>query len=204
MKQIKRFVILFMSVCAAMASVADTYYWFGKPGDADTTFEGTTKVGAWTSDKTGYDGDTKTAATTYRFCREGLEFRKTWTRRSDGNGLDVAVSGITSAADYEVVTCVENANARPGAGIVSQTDEQTVVRNGNVIYEINAPPNSVHVTVENREGDWHDIMGGLPSQRHSGRIFEVYVSHGIKPNNAEFTYSVKCAPVKKGLILFLQ
>lgn len=162
------------------------------------------KASAWTSDKTGYDGDTKTAATTYRFCREGLEFCKTWTRRADGNGLDVAVGGITSATDYEVVTCVENANARPGAGIVSQTDEQTVVRNGNVIYEINAPPNSVHVTVENREGDWHDIMGGLPSQKHSGRIFEVYVSHGVKPNNAEFTYSVKCAPVKKGLILFLQ
>lgn len=70
-KQIKRFVVSFMSACAAMASVADTYYWFGKPGDADTTFEGTTKVGAWTSDKTGYDGDTKTAATTYRFCRDG-------------------------------------------------------------------------------------------------------------------------------------
>ena len=45
-KQIKRFVILFMSVCAAMASVADTYYWFGKPDAADTTFEGTTKVDA--------------------------------------------------------------------------------------------------------------------------------------------------------------
>ena len=173
----------------------------GKPinwNDGTLFSNGRYKASAWDA-TTAASADAAAQQVGYVFGREGLSFRKTWTRTE--RGIRVQVSGVTSATGYEVVTCVENANACRGAGIVSQTDDTTVVRNGGVIYTINAPPESVHVTVEDREGDWHDIMGGLPSQKYAGKVFEVYVSHGVNPTDASFTYTVSRVPANGTLVL---
>ena len=158
-------------------------------GDGASSYWGTTTIST--------SGNT----VTYDFSRNepggsgaNLSFRKSWS--FSANGVDVTVSGITRTSGLgTVVTCVENAKvAASGANLVSQDANKTVVRNGPVVYTINAPSSAVTVVIDetDRTGGWNDNMqaSNLGGTDATGRTLKILVDHGATPSNDGFTYSV--------------
>ena len=121
--------------------------------------------------------------------REGIRYRQRITFAPDG--ILAETTDISCTNDSRVATCVEAANAAPDAGVVSQTDTETRLRNGAIEYVVYAPKEAVEVFIGERTGDYHDFMAGLaPKTLHTGRIFEVTVNHGRMPKGASCRYRI--------------
>ena len=117
--------------------------------------------------------------------RAGLKARTRW-RFSDA-GVDVDVSGIASTNAHPVVTTVEQSIARPNASWCYE-DGGIVAVNGFIRYEL--PSNAV-VRIEERTGSWRDNMGALPCEPVKGRVFEIVIPHGIRPDGVGCSWRVR-------------
>lgn len=126
---------------------------------------------------------------TFGVAREGIRYRQRITFSPEG--ILCETTDISCTNDSRVATCIEAANAAPDAGIVSQTETETRLRNGAIEYVVYAPKDAVEVFVGERVGDYHDFMAGLPKGTlHTGRIFEVTVHHGRLPKGASCRYRI--------------
>jgi len=76
------------------------------------------------------------------------------------------------------------------AAVLSQTANETRLRNGTLEYIIYAPKESVEIFIGDRTGDFREFMRQMPSTVHKGRIFEVTVNHGIAPRHAICRYRI--------------
>ena len=117
--------------------------------------------------------------------RAGLKARTCW--RFSAEGVDVSVTGITSAIEFPVVTTVEQSLAQPNAAFHRKKDGIVAV-NGEIRYEL---PSNAQVRIEERSGNWRRHMGAMPDQRATGRVFEITIPHGVKPSAASCTWRVR-------------
>ena len=120
--------------------------------------------------------------------RAGLKAHTRW--RFSPEGVDVSVTGITSARELPVVTTVEQSLAQPNAAFRREKDGIVAV-NGAIRYEL---PSNAQVRIEERSGSWRRHMGSMPDQRATGRVFEITIPHGVKPSAASCAWRVRpCA-----------
>ena len=117
--------------------------------------------------------------------RAGLKARTCW--RFSAEGVDVSVTGITSALEFPVVTTVEQSLAQPNAAFHRKKDGIVAV-NGEIRYEL---PSNAQVRIEERSGNWRRHMGAMLDQRATGRVFEITIPHGVKPSAASCTWRVR-------------
>jgi len=127
------------------------------------------------------DGDT----VRFRLNRAGLQATTEW--RFSPEGIDVAVSGVTSTNGLRVVTTVEQSIAQPNASW-RREGKGIVAVNGAIRYEL--PANAV-VRVEERTGDWRSHMGASASDVACGRVFEITIPHGVRPRNGKCAWRVR-------------
>jgi len=135
------------------------------------------------------EGSAVRAIVKFRLDREGLRAEKTWTFTPAG--VHCTGAGITGThKTARVVTCVENNLAGPDAVIYPYKDGRLTAVNNGKTYIITAPEKMIHAEISEREGDWKEIHGNHPSKKHKGRLFTLWIDHGIRPQNANYSYEV--------------
>ena len=121
--------------------------------------------------------------------REGLSYRQRIAFSARGAVAETYDICSTNPA-LRVATCVESAIACPNAGIVSQTETETLVRNGDIVYVISAPRRSVEVSIADRTGDYQSVKSSLPSIERKARVLEICINHGKAPRGARALYRI--------------
>ncbi len=117
--------------------------------------------------------------------RDGLHAETVWTFSEDG--VNVSVTGVTSASDRPVVTTVEQSIAQANASWRREGDGIIAV-NGSIVYEL--PQNAV-VRVETRHGSWRRHMRDYSDADCSKRVFEIIVPHGVSPSASSCSWKVR-------------
>ena len=121
--------------------------------------------------------------------REGLRAKKRW--QFSPGGVVCLGSGIGATnRQSRVVTCVENCLADADAWIGSYENGRLTAVNAGKTYEIVAPKESIHVEIAEREGNWRDILGNSPARVHRGKLFTLWIDHGIQPVDASYSYRI--------------
>lgn len=121
--------------------------------------------------------------------REGLSYRQRISFSAQGAVAETYDICATNPA-LRVATCVESALACPNAGIVAQSETETRVRNGDIVYVIKAPRKAVEVSIADRTGDYRTIKSSLPSIERKGRVLEIIIDHGKAPQGARALYQI--------------
>ena len=122
--------------------------------------------------------------------REGLTARKSWKFTTEGveaTGREISATDGNS----EVITCVEHSLAQENAKILPYENGCFKAVNGDFEYTIEAPAESVVAKIENREGSLRTVMRGAPDTIIKGKVFSIYIRHGIKPQNASYHYFIR-------------
>ena len=129
----------------------------------------------------------------FGLCREGLSVHKRW--RFTADGVEATGTGISSTrTDSPVVTCVEHCLAATNACVLSRDGNGVRFVNGDFEYTIFAPPESVSVVIEEREGDWGLMHPNLAGVVRKGRVLCATIDHGVAPASASYHYCIKRCP----------
>jgi len=125
----------------------------------------------------------------YAFRRDGLSFVKDFV--FSPTGVEVKVSGLSaSRTDSRVTTAVEQALAQPDAKALGYADGCFRAVNGGIEYRVYAPEASVRLEIAEKTGDWRTMNTEAPSVPCKGRVFLLYVDHGIAPKDAALRYEI--------------
>lgn len=127
-----------------------------------------------------------------------VKAKKAWFMFDEG--VVCLGAGITSRKGEEVYTCINQTKLTDGAlafmngketdvktGISSLSGDMKWVYNNSVGYISSSP---LVVTAEHRSGDITKISTREQSKIYSGNIFEIGISHGVKPKDASYDYTV--------------
>ena len=131
-----------------------------------------------------------TAEVTFLLQRDGLTARKSWKFTSEGveaTGKEITATDETS----EVITCVEHSLAQENAKILPYENGCLKAVNGDFEYIIEAPGENIVAKIEDRAGSLQTVMRGAPDTIIKGRVFCLYIRHGVKPQNASYHYFVR-------------
>lgn len=102
------------------------------------------------------------------------------------DGLFALGCGINSSAGKETVTCI---NQTLKNGDVITNSDGTAVLHGSIGYKINYP-GVIKMSDGERRGSWYEINKGQSGEIIKKRVFSLYLSHGISPENARYSYIV--------------
>lgn len=124
--------------------------------------------------------------------REGLTVHKCWRFSPSGVACSGTIISATNASS-RVVTCVEHALAAENVRIGEYDSLAGCLRveNGCFRYEVYAPKESIHATIEDRTGDWEGVSPSSVGKAVSGRVLLVYIDHGVQPERARYDYTVR-------------
>lgn len=114
-------------------------------------------------------------------------------------------AGISSSSEYEVVTGIEQSWAGNVAGKTKGTREQTASKgfefdgtnleyakcNGMTYFPL-ADKQRVVAGMKHKQGDWGSVKSSRAGCLEEGDVFYMHLSHGIKPENAKYSYMVTC------------
>lgn len=134
-----------------------------------------------------------------QYHRDGLRANKAYLMTDDyvlclGNS-------ISSDSSAVVRTTIEQKNHEgtsyqlsqgkwlPLSGITTVQQQQLRLHSGQVGYIIQSP-DPCQVSIEQRVGTWHSIMGMYPPADVTGTVFEVTLDHGPHPQQAQYQYIV--------------
>lgn len=122
--------------------------------------------------------------------REGLTAHKSYSFTA--NGVECTGSNISATnATSEVVTCVEHSFAQPNFKILPYTNGVFRVVNGEFEYSVFAPEDEVVCKVEEVSGSFREVCTSAPATLCHGRIFTLYIRHGVTPRAAKYHYCVR-------------
>ncbi|MCQ2404010.1 MAG: hypothetical protein MJ202_09830 [Lentisphaeria bacterium] len=148
-------------------------------------------VGANEADEiTAREAKDGTAEVDFLLQRDGLTARKSWKFTSEGveaTGKEITATDETS----EVITCVEHSLAQENAKILPYENGCLKAVNGDFEYIIEAPGENIVAKIEDRAGSLQTVMRGAPDTIIKGRVFCLYIRHGVKPRNASYHYFVR-------------
>ena len=134
--------------------------------------------------------DGSSASVVFGLDREGLRAEKRW--EFSPSGVVCRGSGITATNCHSrVVTCVENCLAGEDARIGEYREGRLTAFNSGKRYVIAARQESIHAEIAEHEGDWKDVLGNNPSETHRGKLFTIWIDHGVEPTGARYSYSVR-------------
>jgi len=129
---------------------------------------------------------------------EGVTANKAWFF------FDEAVvclgSAITSLSGDPITTTVNQAwlsgsvlhNGKPIRGADSlafATAENDLIAHNSVVYRFPEPAD-IRLTTKEQKGSWHKINRSRSEAGQKGKVFKLWLNHGIKPVNARYAYIV--------------
>lgn len=105
---------------------------------------------------------------------------------------------ISSNSKFDIFTCINQTLAKNDFSVsekseifcdasYDKTGNFDWVYNNKIGYITNSP---VSVKVEERTGDWKTISERVDSEKYSGKVFEIGISHSAKPKNESYEYTV--------------
>lgn len=105
---------------------------------------------------------------------------------------------ISSISKYDIFTCINQTLAKDDFAVSENSEVYTAetydktggfdwVYNNKIGYITDSP---VSVKVEKRIGDWQAISERVDSEKHTGEVLEIGISHGNKPKKADYDYTV--------------
>lgn len=120
--------------------------------------------------------------------KDGLRAFKSW--RFSEKGILCEGHGICSDDPREVITPVEEAWAADDARLLPYDGRYVRAINGKIGYVIEAKPEDIRFSVEERSGDYRLTHPTQPSHPVKGKVFSLVISHGIRPKDAGYRYRV--------------
>lgn len=150
------------------------------------------------SDFVGGISDGKQGLSVMELKRDGLTVRKYCLFTPEA--LVVLGSGIQSDSLLPVTTSIEqcwaedNAEVWINGGWKKLESRQTFVQKGlRVLHGQKGyiiPEGQCVAEMENRTGRWNDIMQIYREQTEEGKVFSLYMNHGIRPSGASYQYYI--------------
>jgi len=129
---------------------------------------------------------------------EGVTANKAWFF------FDEAVvclgSAITSRSEDPITTTVNQAwlsgavlhNGKPirrADSLAFTTAENDLIAHNSVVYRFPEPAD-IRLTTKEQKGSWQKINRSRPQGEQKGRVFKLWLDHGIRPVNARYAYIV--------------
>ncbi|MBN2211477.1 MAG: polysaccharide lyase 8 family protein [Sedimentisphaerales bacterium] len=138
-------------------------------------------------------------AAAFDFERDGLAARKAWFFFDDE--VVYLGAGINCPGDYQVITSVNQCRLKGDvfAGCGDAIDKLGCGLHENITYDwvwhdgmgyLPLGDNSVTVKNDAQSGNWHAINTNEEDRVISGDVFSVWLNHGVKPENAQYSYMV--------------
>lgn len=121
-------------------------------------------------------------------------------------------AGITDTSEHSVLTSVEQSWLRGSIEIQGQNDPLPLGRHALdgvrwVIHDgtgfVFAPGQAVTVQNTEQSGRWSDIGSGSDTLR-TGDVFSVWIDHGVRPDGAEYAYTVLPTSTRESVEAFVR
>jgi len=138
--------------------------------------------------------------TTFHLSRNGIDAKKSWFYI---RGVFVCLGAdIRSTTGKEIITGVNQCNQR-GAAIITFNDGKTASENDTSMNSNSVrtvwhdsigyyfpSPSSTFLSVEKQRGNWHDIADPYSIAMVTGKVFKLWLNHGVDPKNSSYEYLV--------------
>lgn len=125
-----------------------------------------------------------------------VKAKKAWFMFDEG--VVCLGTDISSNSKFDIFTCINQTLASDDfavsensgiskADTYNKTAKFNWVYNNKIGYITNSP---VSVKLEERTGDWKSVSERVDSEEYNGKVFEIGISHSVKPKNASYDYTV--------------
>ena len=131
--------------------------------------------------------DGKNGISAMELDRDGLKAQKFWLFADEA--VLCLGAGISSDSALHVTTAVEQCWSREEPLRISTADDTRIWHHGRGYVLWNNLDSCFARTVAS-SGSWHDVMQMYKNDTISGRLFTLYLDHGVRPKESSYCYAV--------------
>lgn len=131
--------------------------------------------------------DGKNGISAMELDRDGLKAQKFWLFADEA--VLCLGAGISSDSALHVTTAVEQCWSREEPLRISTADDTRIWHHGRGYVLWNNLDSCFARTVAS-SGSWHDVMKMYKNDTVSGRLFTLYLDHGVRPKESSYCYAV--------------
>jgi len=142
----------------------------------------------------------KNGLSTFHLARNSVDAKKSWFYL---NGIMVCLGvDIKTNNGKEIITGVNQCNQK-GEAIITFKEGKTITANDTLINSTSLssvwhdsigylfPENmSTSLSVKEQSGNWHDIADPYSSDLITGKVFKLWINHGLNAKNSTYEYLV--------------
>lgn len=125
-----------------------------------------------------------------------VKAKKAWFMFAEG--VVCLGTNISSNSKYDIFTCINQTLTKDDFAVSENSEVYTAetydktgsfdwVYNNKIGYITDSP---VSVKVEERTGNWQTISERVDSEAYAGKVFEIGISHAVKPKKESYDYTV--------------
>lgn len=125
-----------------------------------------------------------------------VKAKKAWFMFDEG--VVCLGTNISSNSKYDIFTCINQTLTKDDFAVSENSEVYTAetydktgsfdwVYNNKIGYITDSP---VSVKVEERTGNWQTISERVDSEAYAGKVFEIGISHAVKPKKESYDYTV--------------
>lgn len=125
-----------------------------------------------------------------------VKAKKVWFMFDEG--VVCLGTNISSNSKYDIFTCINQTLTKDDFAVSENSEVYTAetydktgsfdwVYNNKIGYITDSP---VSVKVEERTGNWQTISERVDSEAYAGKVFEIGISHAVKPKKESYDYTV--------------